>query len=226
MYRAEDKYYLTKHEFILLTHKVSTVLSPDKFDGGRGYTISSLYFDDLKDTHLNNTICGVAYREKYRIRIYNNSLDTIKLEVKQKAYNRVRKLACNISHEELMALCKGEPIPSENSLEDPRTLFNLQIKNAGLRPKVIVTYERRAFLFDTGNVRITFDKDIRGSSYAENFGSPTLKYEYPFETADILEVKYDEIFPEFIAQLLENEHMLQTSNSKYRICRELYQTSN
>mgnify|MGYP002510774277 CR=1 FL=1 len=53
--------------------------------------MTSIYFDDLFDSYLNDTIGGNCKREKYRIRIYNHSWEVIKLEVKYKKYNYVMK---------------------------------------------------------------------------------------------------------------------------------------
>ena len=39
--------------------------------------------------------------------------------------------------------------------------FTAKSKGKGLRPKTIVRYDREAFLYVPGNVRITLDRDIR-----------------------------------------------------------------
>ena len=292
MYRVEDKYILTTKDMASMESRISTILAPDSeslqttdtaqsslntnpgdTNPGHvnlGYTISSLYFDDIFDSCYNETIDGNPIRTKYRIRIYNNSFDTIKLEVKHKQYNRIQKNSCLISIDEMNSLINGEEIPiisshssvalnsdplnsdplnSSNSINDPRVAFNLAIATRGLRPKVIVTYERYAYVHPSGNVRITFDKNIRGSNTIEAFapnnstmvdpinlsstadisksidGSHSvnlsnLVYNYLPDTNHILEVKYDNILPKFIAQTLENNRMVQTTNSKYCMCRD------
>src|SRR5699024_11283920 len=73
-----------------------------------------------------------------------------------------------------------------------------------LRPGVIVEYERSAFVYDTGNIRITFDRNI---SYSHQFDS-FLEDEIPKTpllpaNQHVFEVKYDGILPEFIAQTIE-----------------------
>lgn len=222
MYRVEDKYALSPLEMELMQKRIETLLSADHSSGRLGYQISSVYFDDLFDTHLHDTVDGNPIRQKYRIRIYNHSFDTIKLEVKSKWYNRIAKAASEITYGEMRALLAGDTVPCSGDPDDPRTAFNLAIRTRGLRPKVIIAYERKAFIFQSGNVRITFDRNIRGSDRVDLFGDPTLCYDYPEDEGVILEVKYDELLPDFIAQTLENNAMWQTANSKYRICRELY----
>lgn len=222
MYRVEDKYICNDLEMEMLQARIGTVLKPDhnQYDSN-GYSIISLYFDDVFNTHLQDTINGNSFRDKYRIRIYNNSFSTIKLEVKSKEYNRIYKRSRNITYAQMEQLLLGNYIEDEHSLDDPSTLFNIAIKQRGLSPKIIIAYERKAYVFGPGNVRITFDRNIRSSEQIEAFGNSHLSYnQLHYPNNSILEVKYDEFMPNFIAQILELGNMQQTSYSKYRLCRE------
>lgn len=224
MYRVEDKFCCTELEMHELQSRLSCVLQPDSNENNmEGYSISSLYFDDLEDSCLSDTVDGNRIRSKYRIRIYNQSLDVIKLEVKEKLDNRVCKKSKNITQTELQKLLHGECISSSQSMEDPAMLFNLAIKTAGLRPRVVVTYERKAFIFGPGNVRITLDRNIRSSSDVESFGKREIAYDFLHEMDRVLEVKYDEFMPGFLLQILELGNMQQIAYSKYQLCRERYQ---
>lgn len=171
MYRVEDKYLCSEKDLFLLQARLETVLRPDVYQAGaEGYQVTSVYFDDLQDTHLQDTADGNLFREKYRIRIYNGSFKTIKLEVKYKKYNRVLKRSKSITYEQMTELLRGGYIPGEDgSPDDPITLFDLAISKRGLRPKVIVTYERKAYVFDAGNVRITLDRNIRAGNQIDAF---------------------------------------------------------
>lgn len=222
MYRVEDKYACSEMEMRIIQARIAAVLKPDQNQKSDvGYRVTSVYFDDLFDTHLQDTIDGYARREKYRIRIYNNLMDSIKLEVKYKQYNRVMKKSERISAAQMQMLLEGKCIPNVSDSEDsPAALFNLAISNRGLRPKVIVEYDRQAYVFDPGNVRITFDRNIRASDQIERFGKASCCFAAVHEQDRVLEVKYDEFFPDFIAQLLETGNMIQTSYSKYQLCRE------
>lgn len=221
MYRVEDKYNCSETQLVMLQSRMEAALRPDSNEGGPdGYSIVSLYFDDLQDSCLQDTEDGVNQRNKYRIRIYNDSLDVIKLEVKIKQDNRIRKQSKTISRAEMESLMRGECISEESSFEDPATLFNLAIKNGGLRPKVIVAYERKAYVYEPGNVRITFDRNVRASSRVENFGQKNISYDFLQEYDKVLEVKYDEFIPDFLVQLLEVGNMQQSAYSKYQLCRE------
>lgn len=222
MYRVENKYNCSENELQILQHRLEGVLKADSNENHpQGYSIISLYFDDLQDTCLHDTEDGVELRDKYRIRIYNNSLETIKLEVKSKKDGYIYKKSKSISKEQLDRLMRGECIENSAAMEDPATLFNLAIRTRGLRPKVIVAYERKAYVFGPGNTRITLDRNVRASKRVEDFGSENISYDFLHEFDKVLEVKYDEFIPGFLLQLLELGNMQQTSYSKYQLCREL-----
>ena len=223
MYRVEDKYVCSKNELYILQKRLETILPSDSNQiKEEGYVISSVYFDDLCDSDLQDTIEGNRQRKKYRIRIYNRSLDVIKLEVKYKKYNRVLKKSRTISAEQMDNLLKGECVEEETyGKEDPIDLFNLAIKNRGLKAKVIVEYDRKAFVYEPGNVRITLDRNLRGSKNVEKFGKKDMIFDRVKKEPDVLEVKYDEFLPGFISQTIEIGNLNQVSFSKYRICREL-----
>ena len=224
MYRVENKYNCSKSELLILQNRLEGILQPDSNENHpEGYSIISLYFDDLQDNCLNDTVDGVEVRDKYRIRIYNNSLDVIKLEVKSKKDGYIYKKSKTITKEQADMLMRGECIEDSSSVEDPATLFNVAIRTRGLRPKVIVAYERKAYVFGPGNTRITLDRNVRASNRVEDFGSENISYDFLHEYDKVLEVKYDEFIPGFLLQLLELGNMQQTSYSKYQLCRELFE---
>ena len=221
MIRVEDKYWCSERDMLLLEARVKTVMRPDILAGGKPYQITSLYFDDLNDSCRQASEDGVPERKKYRIRIYNNSPELIKLEVKYKSYNRVFKKSRTISREDAERLMAGECIANQNeSPDNPVTLFNLAIKKELLRPKIIIDYHRTAYTFSPGNVRITFDRNLRACRDVHSFLTGETVFSPIRDTDKILEVKYDEFLPGFIARLLEFGNMNQTAYSKYRLGRE------
>lgn len=249
MYRVEDKFCCSAQEMYQLQRRLEGVLRADSNEkNAEGYSVVSLYFDDFKDTCLTDTREGHNDRRKFRIRIYDHSLKTIKLEIKEKKNNRIFKRSKQITEEEMHRLLHGQCIadpsvrepsakefsanrsairePSVNEFsvtEDPALSFNLAVKTQGLRPKVIVAYERKAYLYEPGNVRITLDRNVRASRQLEAFGSREIFYDYLEGQDAVLEIKYDEFLPQFLLQLLETGSMRQTAYSKYQLCRERYE---
>lgn len=224
MYRVENKYECSEMDLQLLDSRLKVVLQTDSYDKNQmGYKVTSVYFDDSYDSFLQDTVDGNRLREKYRIRIYNGSFDMIKVEVKYKRDNRVLKRSQNIVVEDMKSLLQGKCIRDENpSLDNAVTLFNLAINQWSIVPKVIVEYDRKAYIFPPGNTRITLDRNIRASSQILDFSlGRELYFERAKESDKILEVKYDQFLPSFLAGILEMGNMNQTTCSKYRICREI-----
>lgn len=223
MYRAEDKYTSSEKDLFLLQSKLKVLLQSDSNQkNDKGYKITSVYFDSYDDVCLREAIEGVRERKKYRIRIYNDSFETIKLEVKYKRDNRIDKRSCAISYAQMKKLMQGEGIEDTlRNSESPITLFNMAIKTAKLKPCIIVEYDRKAFTYLPGNVRITLDRNVRFSADMESFLAGNKGHYSPIPNDDcILEVKYDEFLPGFIARVLESGNMSQTSYSKYKLSRE------
>ena len=85
MWRHEYKYLITNGQLEVLRTRVQSLMLPDPYTNGQGnYRIRSLYWDDYNNTCYYENENGVDPRQKFRIRIYNNADDNIKLELKRK----------------------------------------------------------------------------------------------------------------------------------------------
>ena len=99
--------------------------------------------------------------------------------------------------------------------------FLILQKTQFMRPAVIVEYDRIPYVSATGNVRITLDKNIRSSNAFDRFFDPSLPSRPLMDHAQhILEVKYDELLPDYIKELLQLDSLQQTTFSKYYLCRK------
>ena len=75
-------------EFYLLNARLQAVMSIDKNQKEiDAYQIRSIYFDNYDNSSYFENDAGVDDRKKLRIRVYNKSRKTIKLEVKEKYRN-------------------------------------------------------------------------------------------------------------------------------------------
>ena len=205
---------------MLLAGRLRNVMSQDIHQEGDCYEIRSLYFDDLWDRCLAENEAGVDKREKYRIRIYDPQSDVIHLEIKEKNRGLTKKRACDLSREECLAIMEGE-LPLNIDGRAPLNSLQLQMRCNGMEPKVIIAYERTAFVYPSGNVRITFDRNIMASSCREDFLEDRVSGMVPVLPAGmhVLEVKYDEFLPDTIAQQLEIGKLRKTAFSKYYLGR-------
>lgn len=217
-YRHELKYEIGYAQYLPLRHRLHTVMKRDEHAGSDGrYRINSIYFDNMDDKALREKINGTARREKFRIRYYNDDYSLIVLEKKIKDANLTRKAQAVLSEADCRALLRGDT--SWMTQETPELVKELycKMKSQQLRPRVLVSYTREAYVFPAGNVRVTFDSDIRTSLYHQNFLEASINCISAMDSPGemILEVKYDAFLPEIIALLLQSEVLRQQAYSKY-----------
>ena len=90
-----------------------------------------------------------------------------------------------------------------------------------LRPRVLVSYVREPYIYRAGNVRVTFDSQIRTTLYHREFLTKQVSDISATDTPQdmILEVKYDAFLPEIIQDLVQVPGIRQQAFSKYGACR-------
>lgn len=191
-------------------------------DNGR-YLIHSLYFDDYKDTSVYTTNSGLSKRFKWRIRYYGDDLDYIVLERKEKINSRCHKKSCKLTLTEYDKIVSGNI--TDIVYDTNKDLLKELARDMLIydyRPKVIVDYERIAYVEEITNVRITFDMKISASYELEHFLDGDYTKFYIQETGEnVLEVKFDDILPSYIRNIVESYGFNQTSFSKYYYSRKI-----
>jgi hypothetical protein len=90
-----------------------------------------------------------------------------------------------------------------------------------LRPRVLVSYTREPFIYQAGNVRVTFDSDIRTSLFHQEFlTKEAAGISATDEPQDVyLEVKFDAFLPEVVQDLIRVKGIRQHAFSKYSASR-------
>lgn len=221
-YRHEYKYKIDSRQASLLEVRTAAMIKKDPHVGEAGsYIVKSLYFDDYEDTCFWENEDGYNVRSKFRIRYYDNNTDYIRLEKKSKRNGMTQKTSCVIT-EEMCRSFMGGQIPQVQ--EDMPPLMKELITEMLLRnliPKVVVIYERRPYIYEPGNVRITFDRNIASSNDIPHFLDEEMVVRPIMPNGEsLLEVKWDEVMPEFIYQNLSLDELQWTSFSKYYCCRK------
>lgn len=221
-YRHELKYVVSALQLALIESRVKHIASLDSHVGETGmYRIRSLYFDDYEDSCFVENEIGTDPREKFRIRIYNANPGRISLELKQKVHGMTRKLSCPLTREQCETLMKGEPLPVDVSYAPVLQKLNLLMRTRGMRPKVIVEYDRVPYVYRLGNTRITLDKNISSSDEILRFLEKDLARRPVMPAGKhILEVKYDEFLPDYLYRSVQIPNLRQTAFSKYYLCRK------
>lgn len=222
-YRNEIKFIINKDSAEILKHKLSLIMDLDQNSTeDNSYLIRSLYFDDINSTAYYEKMDGVEYRKKYRIRLYNNDTNFIRLECKYKHENKTSKdqilIDKNICDRIIDGSIKNLKIEEENLL----TKFIIDSKLNNLVPSIIVDYKRLAYTYPVSEVRVTFDSKIRSGRYNYNLYDEDLStYKVIDDNEVVLEVKFNEILPESIAIILSTVPMIRQAFSKFAICRSI-----
>lgn len=217
--RHELKHYINYADVLQLRSRLPFVARPDSNSiDGKGYLVKSLYFDNYNDKALKEKIDGVDEREKFRLRLYNDDTSFIRLEKKSKKNGICFKESAIITKDECVRLLDGDFASlKENGSCLCRELY-AKIYYQQLRAKNVVGYQREAFIYPMGNVRITLDYDIRTSNNAHDFLKPG-SIPIPIWGVNILEVKYDNFLPEIIRGLVSLSSRRSTAFSKYAATR-------
>lgn len=218
--RHEYKHRISYEDYLVIQSRLRLLAKPDSHAGPDGkYRIHSLYFDNGDDKALREKLDGVDRREKFRIRYYDDNTEYIRLEKKSKIHGLCDKCSTPLTKEETVKICRGDI--SFLLAEDRPLLQELYGKMKGqlLRPRVIVDYEREPYIYEPGNVRVTFDSNIRTGLYHNRF----FEGEYLTAPAEpdgiILEVKYDAFLPEIMEKAVRVPNRQASSFSKYAVCR-------
>ncbi|MCR4656871.1 MAG: polyphosphate polymerase domain-containing protein [Lachnospiraceae bacterium] len=244
IYRHEDKYIINRMQAEILKQRARAVMRPDAHTRPDGlYSVRSLYFDDINNSCYRESGDGTDPRAKFRIRIYNEDKNYIRLEKKIKKRGLCRKLSAMISEEECRMLMAGR-IPKFTGDEGQgsakagagdagyqerlsaeavkRQLFSeLEAKN--LRPVVIISYDRLPFIYPFLNIRFTIDTGLFYSENTDSFLEKETRFGIPAmrENDDygIMELKWDDMVPLHLKDYLSIETLIHSRFSKYYYCR-------
>jgi len=217
--RQEYKYYVNEESLKFLRSNLSLFMSlDDNLDTKtNSYTVSSLYFDTPFHNDFDEKVDGVRSREKYRLRIYNYSDDIIKFECKKRVETVIRKLSSSISKESCVDIIKGD---FSSMMEKEDNFLNKaygKLTSNGYKPSVIVEYDREAFTLPYGNIRITFDRNLRTyNSFTDLFELRKNSYTPVYlDGVQILEVKFNLPLPDPIIKIISKVAAPRCAISKF-----------
>lgn len=222
VYRHELKFLLSQIEYENLKCLLAAVMNPDEnARSGDGYYIRSLYFDTIADTDYAGKVTGISERKKIRLRIYDTGTDKVKLEIKNKYGDYSVKETATIRREDAseLAVHNYQALLKYDDSVSGKAYHNFMLYY--YMPKVIVDYDREAYMLPVENVRITFDKNVRAAKASDLF-CPSLPTVHLLPAGQvILEVKYNQYLPRHISSILSGVCMQRMSISKYCMAKEL-----
>jgi hypothetical protein len=211
--RYEKKYRLSENEYRRLMGMIRDRLVPDEH--GRN-TLCSLYLDTSDFLLIRNSIDAISYKEKLRLRSYGvpDSQKKIFFEIKKKYKGVVYKRRVSMTRDEAFDYIESLQKPFDSQIM--REIDYLMKLYRNPKPTVCILCEREAYFDkDTGDIRLTFDENLR---YRTDFpsednileGTPIVK-----EGEYILEIKTPGAMPLWLAHALSECEIYPAKFSKY-----------
>ncbi|MDR7855963.1 polyphosphate polymerase domain-containing protein [Tissierella sp.] len=222
-YRHEIKYFISKRQAAELRIFLKKNMCIDSnADIAGSYWIRSLYFDTVGNRDYYEKTMGYNIRKKIRLRIYDISTTYVKLELKNKSDNYVLKETVTISREDANKLIKGDSNPLLNYNQKVANKIFVFMHHEIYQPKVIIDYEREAYVYDIQNIRVTLDKNIHASFSSWDLFKDGLSMVPVFnDDIYVLEIKYNFMLPIFLRRALSNFTTQKSQISKYCMGRNI-----
>lgn len=210
--RCEQKYLLTRAQYKAFKQGMAQYMIPDLHPR---YSVRNVYFDTEHNDLIRASLEKPVYKEKLRLRSYGvpGSGNPVFVEIKKKFQGVVYKRRITVSLQDAAGYLAGTPVSDGSQISREIDWF-LQFYRP--QPKVFIAYEREAWAAaDGGELRVTFDSDIRVRSNdldprMGNHGTALLQ-----NGGILMEIKIPGAAPLWLARLLSAVEARPTSFSKY-----------
>lgn len=221
--RSEFKYLLSYADAMSLSQRLAALLNPDPHSKQGAYRVKSLYFDSLNQIDYTTKISGENSRKKIRLRLYDESSPTVKLEWKAKEGIFQQKTSMSISREDAQYLMQGNyGILLSYEVQEAAKFYHAMVLGH-YTPAVLVEYDRFAFQHSQYRTRITFDSNIKSSELSLDLFSRNIPYQPIIYDQVVLEVKYNQKLLGFLSECLKDFQLTNLSLSKYCVGRHIFQ---
>lgn len=219
VFRKEIKYIIPRRDALAIQAVLDKIMSRDRNGDNGNYYIRSQYYDSIYDRDLADNLDGLYEKRKIRLRVYSPDDKTAKLEYKCKNGADGVKYSLTIPREDAMRMEQGDFSFLLGRSEALAIRLYMRLTEGAYTPKSIIEYRRLAFTYPAGDVRITFDTDIRAGGYPYGLFENVNTFPLSDNELVLMEVKYTDYMPEEIRRVLNVVDDLSTSNSKYSTAR-------
>ena len=208
--RVELKYRLTREQYHAVRALIDRRLSPDAFGET---TVQSLYYDTPDYRLARASIERPTYKEKLRARCYglNDGDKDVFLEMKRK-YDGVvykRRIACKQRD------CTGAADALSGQTQIDRELRYFWDYYGSLAPRILILYDRAAFFDPQGDLRVTFDRNVRYRTEQLDFHTSLEGIPLLADGEVLMELKSGTAFPLWLCGALSANGITKSSFSKY-----------
>jgi len=221
--RREYKYFVTDKALPALRRDLLHFLKYDEHAGkaeDHKYTVRSLYYDTPTLRYYNEKLGGIGRRTKIRLRRYESATGKPSgwfLEAKEKFEDLCAKSRATIATEALHESMAGRGWPDLKLIAFPNEAacqsFQLAIQSCNLEPKVLVLYDREAFVDPHSDLRVTIDTEVQAIAASNPY--QTLGTELPIMNRPVFEIKFRDVVPAWLNTILRKYGVMREPISKY-----------
>ncbi len=213
--RYEQKYLLTPKQYTEVLGEIGRRMEKDVHGH---YTICNVYFDTGDYELIRRSLDKPVYKEKFRIRSYGTPKgeDTVFAELKKKYGGIVYKRRVAATAKRLQAfLEKGDRLAGDSQIQGEIRYF---LGRYHPEPKVFLAYDRTAFTGEKGDLRVTFDENLRYRTEGLDLQAGEQGEAVLTEPCIVMEVKTGGAVPLWLARMFCQQGIFPASFSKYGIC--------
>lgn len=218
--RWEIKYIVPIKMMYQLTRAIESYVDADD-NGDEGvYKIRSLYYDTREFKFYHEKIDGQTYRQKVRVRSYGAFADgdSVFFEIKQRHNSSVRKRRVKMNLPDAKMLIDGEDDIGEYIADDAKVIDEVKYLFSihSLVPKLIVSYDRKAFMGKyEDDLRITFDTNLKCSRAKHMSDDKTNQKYFIHPGFAVLEIKANDKVPVWLISVIQRFNLETNRVSKY-----------
>jgi hypothetical protein len=230
--RYEAKYIINEAQAAMVRQYCEGALPADPYAArhpGFQYPILSVYLDSPLRDLFRSTVERRGRRFKLRVRTYRGrrmsaaSLPSY-FEIKRKNHGVVHKTRARLAAETADAILWDQRMPGDALSDDSTTRENL-MEFDGLRrrlraqPVVGVYYMREAYeSAGVNRVRVTLDRELHYGLISQSDNGNGEMW-WPVDPGGvILEIKFTNTYPHWVAQMLHRVELLRRGVCKYVMC--------
>ena len=210
--RVEQKYGLTEAQAAAFLELAGPYLVPDERPE---YTLRNIYLDSPDDRMIIRSLEKPLYKEKLRLRAYGRpgTEGPLFLEMKKKSDGIVFKRRITLSADEVSGCLRGEGLAEKGQIGRE---LDYMFRVYQPVPKAYIAYDRQAWsgAFNA-DLRVTMDRRIRYRLDDLDIGSAAQEELLAMDSDVILEIKFQDAYPLWLAEILSHLRLQKTSFSKY-----------
>ena len=212
--RHEMKYLVTEAQRAALEAAFRDTMVPDPYGES---TVCNVYYDTPDCRLIRASLEKPVYKEKLRLRSYGPAApeSRVFLELKKKFQSVVYKRRMELTAREAEDWFAGPaPLPGDSQIG--REIEYFRRFYGELVPSVYLSYDRRAFYSaESRDLRVTFDRHIGWRREGMRLTAPAGGREILSPGMSLMEVKANHAVPFWLARLLSENGVRQTTFSKY-----------